>query len=131
MDRYFSSMPYAIEWMNMFNDTDFYGWVELEIVDGAYDYIIFEKNVNNNTSYHHDKHNRHTHRDPYISLHVSIKGTNNEDVDEDRMIEKMHRAKRTYPHIKFRLTLPDMDDDEVDELYNQINQVNSTYSNQN
>lgn len=130
MDRYFSDMPYAIVWMNMFNDTDFYGWVEIEIVDSSYDYIIFEKNNNNNISYHHDKHNRYTNCEPYTSIHICIKGTNNEDVDADEMIQKMHIAKRAYPHIRYRLTLPDMTDDEVDGLYNEINQT-YTYSNQN
>ncbi len=122
MDTYFSNMPYALEWVNMFNDTDFYGWIQVEVVTERYEYFYREKQQCGSLTYQHDSH-RNSDRDHYTYIEVCIKGSNNEDIDEDMFINKIRESKRRYPSIRFKLTLPSMADQEAEDLYNDINRT--------
>ncbi len=112
MNQYFDSMPYAKEWVDIFEMNDYYGWVQIESVSSKYNYYIYEKTRNGISSYKHDISRGHRTEPPYVSFEVCIKGTLNEDIDEEAMMRRIKNTKRLNPSLRVVISLPSMTEDE-------------------
>ena len=112
MNQYFDSMPYAKEWVDIFEMNDYYGWIQIESVSSKYNYYIYEKTRTGLSSYKHDISRGSGTGPAYVSFEVCMKGTLNDDIDEDAMMRRIKNTKRLYPSLRVVISLPSMTDDE-------------------
>ncbi len=129
MDNYPQTVPYFMEWMNMFQITDMFGWVEAEILqEGVVNYFLFTKDERDEFEFKHERRPFRSSDRRHTLLKACVKGSSSdEDIDETEIINKMRETKRRYPHVKVNIQIPHMTDEEMDDTENDLNNVESIF----
>ncbi len=129
MDNYLQTVPYFMEWMDMFQTTDMFGWVEVEILaEDKVNYLLFTKSETNHFEFKHEKRPFSSRGRSHMLLKVCVKGSSSdEDVDEIEIINKMRETKRRYPHVRVNIQFPHMTDEEMDDTENDLNNTESIF----